>query len=485
MTRHLTQRARDRHSCTPYRPRLQGILTLLAAGSLGAGVIGDVQAQAASINGQIAYTQCEPSSLPFFPDQCDIWIMNADGTGQTNLTRTTDENEVGPAWSPDGRRIAFFKGWDSFTLVVIDADGTNMTTHPTAITSPGPATPTWSPGGTQVAFQASLPDTQGGTRADIVSMNLATGVETVVTGLVDFGGIFLDAQEIEPAWSPDGQRIAFASVRPEWYADPVTGEPTEGAQWEIVVVDPDGSGSVVVSAGDDGTDRARYLEEDRAPAWSPDGSMLVFMSQAQIPACCGPWQVWAVNRDGTGATNLTNDETVNDQFAAWSPDGTQLIFSRSNGEGGTDLYAIAAPTSLPAALPVAAARTLAMPSVAPAPPAAAEPATRLTFGANAGDPDWGRNPDAPLFEQQFSLFTAVTPLNRGAGGIVASRPAGIWCGVDCTEAYPPGTSLSLTAVPRQGSMFVSWAGACTGRVRPCTVSMDDVKAVKARFLRLR
>lgn len=461
--------------CT--RPGARAALALALA-TLGTAAA--VQAQVASINGQIAYTQCEESSIPFSPDQCDIWVMNSDGSGQTNLTNTTDRNEVGPAWSPDGLRIAFFEGWSTYTLNVMNADGSNMTAHSTSISTPRSAAPAWSPGGTQLAFQASLPDANGGTRAEIVAFELASGTETVVSPPVDFGGgLLLDAEEIEPAWSPDGGRIAYASVRPEWYADPVTGEPQEGAQWEIVIVEPDGSGEVVVSAGDAGTDRANFLEEDRAPAWSPDGSQLAFMSQAQVPSCCGPWQIWVVNRDGTGAINLTNDDSVFEMGPAWSPDGTQITFSRSNGDGTSDIYARPAPVP-----PAPANARAGITAMALAPAVVAEP-VRLTFGTDAADPDWGRNPELAPVVEQFSLYTKVTPLNRGADGIIASRPNGIWCGTDCDQSYTAGTSVSVTAVPRQGSVFAGWSGACSGRTRPCTVTMNDVKSVKAFFKRVR
>jgi dipeptidyl aminopeptidase/acylaminoacyl peptidase len=464
--------------------RRPGPLVLAATAALGLAVASPAPAQVTSVNGQIAYLACGPSSIPFFPDQCDVWVMNADGSGQTNLTNTTDRNEVGPAWSPDGSRIAFFEGWTTYTLMVMDADGANQTAHPTVLSSPSSATPTWSPGGTQIAFVASIPDPPLGLRGDVVSLDLATGAEMVVTGPADFGGVLLDAQELEPAWSPDGGKIAFAGVRLEQFPDPITGEPSEAAQWEIVIVNPDGSGDQIVSAGAAGTDRARFLEEDRAPAWSPDGRLLVFMSQAQVPSCCGPWQIWAVNRDGTGATNLTNDDTINDMFPSWSPDGAQIIFSRSNGVGGSDLYAMPAPTSLPPPTPPAAARLARSASPAPA-VAATGGATRLTDVGNLSDPDWGRNPDVPLARRPYTLFASSEPLDRGARGLITSRPLGIFCGRDCSQAYAPGRLVTLTARARARSAFAGWSGACSGTASTCTVRMNDVKTVRAQFRRVR
>ena len=440
---------------------------------------GVAAAQVASVNGRIAYVgACGPSSIPFTPDQCDILVMNPDGTGQTNLTNTFDKNESSPAWSPEGNRIAYFEGWGADTLMVMDADGTNRVPVTTASTYPFGSRPTWSPGGTQIAFVANRPGSPVSIQADIVVIDLETLSETVISRPVAFGGALADADEIEPAWSPDGGKIAFAGVRPETYQDSITGAPVEGAQWEIASVNPDGSGEQILSAGTRGTDRANFLEEDRAPAWSPDGSMIVFMSQAQVPSCCGPWQLWAVGRDGVGITNLTNDDTVNDLFPSWSPDGTQIVFSRTDGLGGTDLYTTPAPTGLPLTA-LAGSTPLAAAS------AAAGPATRLTFDGNASAPAWGRNPAIPPGVVAYSLHVTVVVSGRGVGGAVTSVPVGIKCGRDCSETYAGGTVVTLTAVPKKGSRLTGWTGACVGTSATCTVSMNDVKLVTATFARAR
>lgn len=434
---------------------LAGLAALLSLAAAPA-----AQAQVVSPNGQIAYVACGPSNIPFGqPTQCDIWVMNADGTGQVNLTDTLDQYEYAPAWSADGTRIAYASQFTG-ELFVMDANGANKT----LVATGGANAPTWSPGGLQLAFVRN---------GDVVVVDLTTGSEVIVSQPVDFGGGPQEAEEFEPVWSPDGGRIAYVGVRPETYPDPITGEPQQGAQHEIVISNPDGSGEVVVSAGTPGTDRANFLEEDRAPAWSPDGSMIVFMSQAQVPSCCGPWQIWAVNRDGSSATNLTNDPNVNDLWPSWSPDGTQIIFQRAGG-GGYDLWSMPAPTTLSG---------VAAPRKAMRVRTAAAGGTRLTFDGNAADPDWGRNRDAPRpAAKSYSLFVTVAAARR-AGGTVASAAPGIRCGRDCTQPYAPGTRVDLRATPKRGSVFTGWSGACTGAAAVCSVTMVDVRLVKAVFAR--
>jgi hypothetical protein len=190
------------------------------------------------------------------------------------------------------------------------------------------------------------------------------------------------------------------------------------------------------------------------------------MSQSVDP-CCPPWQIWSVNRDGTGATVLSDDPTVNDLAPSFSPDGTQILFSsdRNATSGGNfDLYTIPAP-----------ARAAALRSIAAATP------TRITTGGNASDPSWGRKPDAP--PPTFLLGVGLVRLGPGAGGAVGSSPAGILCGADCRESFAPGTLVGLRAAANPISIFAGWAGACTGHGPTCVVRMDAAKGVAAVFVR--
>lgn len=471
-TSFTSRRERERASSAP-RPRSR-IASLLSTAALAAALAGTAQAQVPSVNGQIAYVACSPTGLPSGPaTPCDIWVVNADGTGAVNLTDSIDKDENHPAWSPDGTRIAYVELF-SGDLMVMNTDGSAKT----RITGPAER-PTWSPGGTQIAFVRANPGSVISPQWDVMVVDLANGSETVVSRPASFGGQLIEADEIEPAWSPDGGRIAFTGVRMESFIDPATGTPTEGAQYEIVTVNPDGSDELIVSAGAPGSERANFLEEDRAPSWSPDGRMLLFMSQSQAPACCGPWQIWAVNRDGSGATNLTNDATVNDLWPSWSPDGTQIVFQRALPGGRFDLYTMPAPTQLGAgaAAPAPATR-LAV--------AAAGAATPLTNDGNAKEPDWGRNRNAPPpAAPSYSLFVSVADVQGRAGGSVSSSPKGIRCGRDCSQPFATGTQVDLVAAAKRGTTFTGWSGACVGTAPTCRVTMNDVRAVKANFVRSR
>ena len=101
-----------------------------------------------------------------------------------------------------------------------------------------------------------------------------------------------------PAWSPDGERIAFSSDR--------TGD------YEIFVMDPNGDnvGQLTDSPG-----------EDWGPSWSPDGGRIVFASVRT-----GDWEIYVMDSDGGNVIQLT-DRLGLDWTPEWSPDGTRIAFA--------------------------------------------------------------------------------------------------------------------------------------------------------------
>lgn len=71
---------------------------------------------------------------------------------------------------------------------------------------------------------------------------------------------------------------------------------------------------------------------------------------------------------------------------------------------------------------------------------------------------------------------------RGAGsGTVTSSPAGMSCGSVCTESYPPGTTVTLTARPAPGSGFDRWQGCTSANGPTCTVQLSEPRTVQATF----
>jgi hypothetical protein len=79
-------------------------------------------------------------------------------------------------------------------------------------------------------------------------------------------------------------------------------------------------------------------------------------------------------------------------------------------------------------------------------------------------------------------YLSVKKKGKGKGK-VKSRPAGIKCGKTCKAIYNFGSKVKLTAKPSTGSKFAGWSGACKGKKKTCTVTMNATEKVKAKFKR--
>ena len=118
----------------------------------------------------------------------------------------------------------------------------------------------------------------------------------------------------------------------------------------------------------------------------------------------------------------------------------------------------------------------------------AAPATGSTFSGWSGGGCTGMGTctvtmnAAITVTAMFTLTThALTVTRAGNGsGAVTSTPAGIACGVDCSETYNYNTMVALTATPSTGSSFTGWTGVCTG-MAACMVTMTQARAVTATF----
>jgi TolB protein len=255
----------------------------------------------------------------------EIWVMDYDGANQRPLTSLRTIS-LTPRWSPDASRIAFTcfmpaNGLVSAQICMYSLDAGKVLSF--ARFRGTNSAPAWSPDGTQIMFSSSmqgnpelyLTDSSGNrpkrlTFANGASTSPAWNPKTgqTVAFVSDRGGIpklylmnadgtnvtELDLPDkgylIDPAWSPNGQLLAFSWRRPD-------------GNYDIYVMDPSSRRIVEIT---------RDAGRNERPSWAPDGRHIVFESTRT-----GTRQIWVMIADGTQPRQLTN--SGNNESPNWSP----------------------------------------------------------------------------------------------------------------------------------------------------------------------
>jgi Tol biopolymer transport system component len=258
------------------------------------------------VNGRIAFVSDRGQGT-------NIYTINSDGTDERQLT--SGQHDFDPAWSPDGTQIAFVRTsspCQQGEIFVINADGSNL--H--KITLSGAIRPTWSPDGTQIAYV--LANACGGYNR-IAVMNADGSNQHAIDPP-------LTRNMYDPVWSPAGPRLAVTNSNAIFLL-PVDGGPITQL-----------------------TKPLPNLEYDYAPTWSPDGTKVAFGRQGNCDFfdCYDTPTIQVVNADGPSLNPNLSPTKIADAYAnnlAWSPDGIKFAFDdysdiyviNANGSGLTNL----------------------------------------------------------------------------------------------------------------------------------------------------
>ena len=210
------------------------------------------------------------------------------------LTRLTNSEtiELHPTWSPpDGRKIAYLSGVEDPELWVMNADGGDSIRLATsiAVDSELNTTLAWSPDGEHIAYSSVRDGNAEIYKAGASGERLARLTDN-------------DAEDIYPSWSPDGARIAFSSNR--------------DGNFEIYVVGPEGSGLSRLT---------NSTANDLFPVWSPDSKKIAVTSIGVDSNENRFTAISVVDVESAMVTQLTA-ENEGSILPAWSPDGTRITF---------------------------------------------------------------------------------------------------------------------------------------------------------------
>lgn len=275
----------------------------------------------------IAFTSTRDNPADPF-NGAEIYLINPDGTDPEprRLTENTDADGL-PKLSPDGKRIVFDSNraraagepLNTSDLFLMKADGKDQ-----RLLTRG-SSATWSPDREYIAFHRSAsgvglpikPDPGAATSdSDIFIMKVLDddGLIEEPINITNSSGQIDD----DPDWSPDGQKIVFTS-------HPDTDNANNSVHAEIYVL--------TLETGL--AERLTFnLEEERAPAWSPDGTHIAYLCRAGG----ADFEICVMNADGSGQKPLTVNGVL-DATPTWSPDGQKIVFHRNlAGPGSAQLF---------------------------------------------------------------------------------------------------------------------------------------------------
>jgi TolB protein len=320
---------RRRNNAAAVRIALTLCCAAVAAAALGCSghaaraVTGATQSAGATRNGSIVFQRFDPRAGSW-----RLYVVRPDGRGLRALARGQTP-DAQPAWSPDGRRIAFRRlvnpgaAGERAQIFVVNADGRglrNLTAASCTASCLGNEEPAWSPDGKRIAFVRSL-GASPPARPRAIGIFVMNADGTHVRQLTQRNGTF-HTEDRAPTWSPDGKRIAFVSAN-------TTFRPAGAST--IYVINANGTNARSVRA------LPHAWPGAGAPSWSPDGKRLLYSTYCVFGNCGQPAvgaQLYTVALDGKSQRRLTS-LSGNSLEPRWSPDGRQIVFVR-NARVGPD-----------------------------------------------------------------------------------------------------------------------------------------------------
>lgn len=238
-----------------------------------------------------------------------LWLFEADGPGRRQLTDTT-QNHSGPAFSADGRRVAFVRhqrgGREGVLHILPLGEDLQPSGPPVALVSAAPLdviSAAWEPGGRSLVYTVGSHHTGSRlwrVRLDADRLSIVGRPELLAVGDQATG---LDV-------APTGRLVYVAHFR-------------DTGLWRLDLTQPD--------RGLSATNLPDSTFDELGPAYSPDGTKLMFVSTRS-----GTEELWIADADGSNVRQMTSLRWCLGE-PRWSPDGTRVAFTVDHG-GRPDVY---------------------------------------------------------------------------------------------------------------------------------------------------
>lgn len=316
-------------------PRHRDIFWLVTSRvAAGAFLITVVGAQPASVQQNQIVFVCNRDGV----DNICLTTSSGSEIRQITFGKENSDSKGGPRWSPDHRKIAFhqrpamMKPGEPMDIYTMDPDGRGVRKLTKSDGSTLYRNPAWSPDGSRLAMECGIRNRSEAGTGGLVWQICMIGADG--SGLRRLTDPSVDGANHEsPDWSPDGKRIAFHSDR-----DAISSDTPAFRGSDIYVMDADGSNVRRLTV----TPPGRTTQN---PAWSPDGRLIAF-SSTRDGASSGGGALYVIRTDGTAIQQLTHDSTpFGYGHPRWSPDGRRFVFhSNRDGTQGTaaevELYVI-------------------------------------------------------------------------------------------------------------------------------------------------
>lgn len=294
-----------------------------------------------------------PGATParFLPVDFEIFVIGVDGKGRRNVSENPQSLDTSPVVSPDGTKVAFLRGTD---IWVMNADGSGQTRR--TETSEAESDPAWAPDSRTLGFTYQTTSTSppairvltatggGPRRANAQHARFAPVGQFLVFEDLRRPAIarmrrngsgyraLFRATTANPVWSPAGKRVAYerivggrtyvsvmnadgskrrrlaAGADPVWSARGLIAFVRDG---DLFVIQPNGRGLRRLTSG----------ASVASPTWSRDGRRLAFLQGPGVAK-----QVHVVNADGSGLARVTT-ESSGAGPPAWSRNGRSLYYA--------------------------------------------------------------------------------------------------------------------------------------------------------------